>query len=227
MQLEEMNLGRIESPDERDNAYLMSSLLPARLPWNKRRRWRIGPILDQGRTSSCVGQAWKQFLQTTPKPTMDGPTAWDIYQWALHNDEFPGEQDNGTSIRAGARALMEHYQRLKSYVWAWNADDIVNWILRNGPVVIGIPWYEGMFNPDQNGYVLPSGRHAGGHAVLLNAADTTIETVEFPNSWSQRWGINGVGKMRFETLDRLIRERGEACVAIEKNPPKSQQPLSQ
>jgi hypothetical protein len=45
--------GRIEEPDERDNQYPMKLLLPGVMPKVKRKKWSIGPVLDQGRTNSC------------------------------------------------------------------------------------------------------------------------------------------------------------------------------
>lgn len=220
-------LGRLEAPDPRDSNHLMSaSLLGIAWPKYQRKRWTPGPVMNQGHpqacwgfVNSCVGHGWKQFMMTTPSPSplAMSPTACDIYRWAINNDEFPynDNRDMGTSVRAGVR-FLEMQGRIKQYLWAWDVDTIVHWLLTRGPVVLGLPWHRDMSYPDANGFIKANGPLQGGHCIMANRVDRQEEFVEFPNSWDVTWGIKGFGKLRFDELYTLLREQGEACTAIER-----------
>lgn len=209
-------LGRLYSPDERD--YPMRAALA--VPGSKRvsRHWTTQAVFDQGRTNSCVGYAWKQFLLTTPLKTSAGPSGLDIYDCARLNDEWTDNDnaDLGTSIRAGASCLLDRYGRLKSYVFAQSLNDVILWVLNKGPVVMGTLWYASMFYPDPDGFVQPNGPVVGGHAWLLNGLDIRTGVATAVNSWGTSWGQQGKFKLRFDVLDSLLRQDGEACAATEK-----------
>lgn len=211
-------LGRLYSPDGRD--YPMRAALPVGVAGSKRvsRHWTTTQVLDQERTNSCVGYAWKQFLYTTPLRTSDGPSGLGIYDCARLHDEWVDNDnaDLGTSVRAGAICLLDKYGRLKSYVFAQSLNDVILWVLNKGPVVMGTLWHVGMFYPDQDGFVQPNGPIVGGHAWLLTGLDIRTGVATAVNSWGTAWGLGGKFKLRFDTLDYLLRERGEACAATEK-----------
>src|SRR5215217_2541716 len=103
-------LGRLASVDERDKAFPLRALLPARASTRVWRYWNTqGWRGDQGETSQCVGYAWTHWLHagptTQPKPApIVRPQ--DVYMGAQRVDEWPGEDYEGTSVRAGAKALQ-------------------------------------------------------------------------------------------------------------------------
>jgi hypothetical protein len=225
--------GRRYAPDRRDRGFLMPRMLAdvraVSLP--VRRTWAIhGTALDQGDTGTCVGHAWRNFLRCAPVRTeRGGPSAFDIYRsavlkdrWRANNDEArlpdrdPG-LDYGTEVRAGAKAVTE-FGRLQSYVWAFELQAVIEWVLTEGPVVLGTNWYSSFARPDREGIVRiePKAKVVGGHAYLLRGVDTRRALARCANSWGDGWGLSGEFLLPFRDLERLIHEDGEACSAVEK-----------
>jgi len=69
-----------------------------------------------------------------------------------------------------------------------------------------------------NGFIRPTGRLLGGHAFLVLAVNITKEFVTMKNSWGSEWGDNGRANIRFDDLQLLLKECGEACLGIESKP---------
>ena len=234
--------GRRFVPDDRDRNYLMRRMLPdaRRLALPTRKRWGIGRTAqDQGDTGTCVGQAWRNFLRCAPLRTeKSGPSAFDVYRSAVATDPFPQNDDEGTlpdgdpgmdwgtTVRAGAEAVMG-FGRLKSYVWAFALQPVVEWVLTNGPVVLGTNWYSS-FEPDEEGIVRirPNAVPVGGHAYLLRGVDTKRALARCCNSWGDGWGDSGDFELPFRDLERLIHEDGEACSASTTTSTRSTSPAS-
>ena len=225
--------GRRFAPDDRDRNFLMRRMLPdaRRLALPTRKTWRINSsALHQRDTGTCVGHAWRNFLRCAPLRTeKDGPSAFDIYRSAILKDPWSSNDQGktlpdydvglefGTTVRAGAEALTE-FGRLKSYVWAFSLQPAVEWVLTEGPVVLGTNWYSSFQRPDAEGIVriLPNARTTGGHAYLLRGVDTRRALALCSNSWGDPWGKSGEFLLPFRDLERLIHEDGEACSAVEK-----------
>lgn len=206
--------GRLKSPDRRDARYPMRAVLPERVT-PVTRLYRTGPVLDQGDTPQCVGYSAKQFLQSDPVETMDGPTATELYHAAQLEDEWPGENYEGSSVRGAAKALTK-MDRLVSYVWGQDAADVRDWLILQGTVIMGTNWYQGMMDPDPQGYLRLTGRMVGGHAWLLCGYRAPQNDFQMINSWGKSWGSGGKAYLRFRDLDRLIALEGEACAALER-----------
>jgi len=208
-------LGRLHAPDERDMQYLMSTATPA-ATMRPQRFYRTGKILDQGETPTCVGHAWRQWLSSAVMMTKTGPNPFEIYYQAQRNDEWPGEDYDGTSVRAGAK-ILQAAGHISTYVWAFNADTMRRWLLNNhGTVVVGTWWFDKMFTPDRQGYLDPSGTPVGGHAYLVVGFSQTKNAFRIVNSWGKEWGQNGRAWVSYNDMDFLVQEGGEACTAVEK-----------
>lgn len=208
-----VKFGRKYSPDARDLRFPMRAMLPARVAIVSR-FYETGPVLDQGDTSQCVGFSWRQFLTSAPLVTTDGPSAAQLYHEAQVNDEWPGEDYEGSSVRGGAKALTTD-GRLKSYVWAASAADVRDFLITTGTVVMGTDWLRNMFTPSKNGVLRVSGALEGGHAYLLCGYDAKANRFQMINSWSTSWGLDGKAWINFKDLDRLLARQGEACAAVE------------
>lgn len=204
-------LGRLPAPDTRDRMHLMQLQATPRTQMF----WITGPVLDQGNEPACVGYAWKQFLQTTPRRTLVGPRAPEIYYEAQLIDEWPGEGYAGTSVRAGARVLANRGY-LTEYIWGFDADTIINYVLTRGPVILGTNWYTGMMRPDANGWVYPTGMLEGGHAYEVCGYSRIRTAVQCLNSWGVGWGKKGKFWLHKDELALLLAQGGEGCSAIEK-----------
>jgi C1A family cysteine protease len=179
------------------------------------RMYRIGPILDQGFTSSCVGHAWRQWLSSALMMTKAGPKAMAIYQEAQKVDEWEGEDYEGTSVRAGVKVLKA-LGHVASYVWSWDADVLRDYMLSGlGVVVVGTNFYESMFTPDSKGYLKVEGEVVGGHAYVLGGYSVERQAHRMINSWGTSWGEKGRAWLHHSDLRRLLSEDGEGAAATE------------
>ena len=224
--------GRRYSPDPQDRGFLLRRRLAAPgTPLPTRKTWRIAATaLHQGSTGTCVGHAWANFLRCAPLRTVKGaPSPYDIYRKAVTLDEWSENDDEtglpdhdagldfGTSVRSGAEAVTS-FGRLKTYLWAFTLQPALEFVLTQGPVVLGINWYTSFNNPNAEGVIRIRSNAIvdGGHAILWRGADTKRGLALLSNSWGDTWGKSGECYIPLRDLDRLISlEQGEACTAIE------------
>jgi len=194
-------------------------VLPTSKTWSTK-----ATALDQGNTGTCVGHGWANFLRCAPIQSNAGIDAlrWQIYKDAILLDEWPDNDYDphmqyGTSVRAGAQATT-NLSRLKSYLWAFSLQPTIEWVLTQGPVVLGTNWYDSMFHTDVNGLltIKPRAKVVGGHCYLLRGVNTKKALATCSNSWGDSWGESGDFYLSFKDLERLILEDGEVCTAIEK-----------
>lgn len=191
--------------------------------------WRLDERLDQGREGACVGFAFAHELAARPA-VVQGVTdsaARRIYKEAQKIDPWPGEAYEGTSVLAGAKVCQTD-GFFESYHWALTAEDVARGIAYFGPCVLGLNWYEGQFSPDPAGFIRPTGRLAGGHAIVAVAVKVAYKSVvrwrrrtwldvdhdrsyiTLVNSWGPGWGDNGKAKLTLTDLARLLAENGDA-----------------
>lgn len=202
--------------------------------------WSCSVFNDQGYEGACVGFSWSHELAARPKVFLtDNAFARQIYYRARVLDQWPGEDYEGTSVLAGAKAVAERkgtngLPLIGGYRWAFGIEETVRVIGRRGPVVLGVNWYDGMFNTNAGGYIAPEGEVAGGHAIMANGVrlywkdplstdrtfsnlDVNRSYVKLHNSWGPDWGYNGGAKITVANLDRLLREDGEACIPLKRS----------
>lgn len=219
-------LGRRRAVDPKDKLFRMAAVLPRRPPVSSR-FWVLSDILDQGNTPRCVAFSWGQMIQCSPTRTKltaaakrqkyASPESFlsELYKNAQRIDEWPGEDYDGTSVRAGAKVL-ETWGYLSEYVWAWDADTVRLHVLARGPVVVGTWWYRSMFWPHlTGGYLKAEGARDGGHAWLVHGYSLKRKAFRMVNSWGANWGERGKAWVDFAVMERLLSEDGEACSALE------------
>lgn len=208
-------LGRLPEFDQLSRNFPIRTLFdgPRKLrsyTWNIQEKY----ILDQGNEGSCVGHGFAHDVTARPvKFIMTHDDALWVYNRAKFLDQYSGEDYDGTTVLAGAKATVElgHY---KEYRWAFSEHDMALAVAFVGPVVIGINWYEGMFRPDSDGYLNPTGRLAGGHCVIVNAININQSRYRIVNSWGLGWGERGQAWISRSDMDRLLMEDGECCLPL-------------
>lgn len=209
--------GRLAIKDDRDYKYLIRThLRPAATTtvkyWNCNGWWG-----DQGDTPQCVGYAWAHWIEDGPvEHTGAAPVIPPdvIYSNAQKLDEWPGQDYDGTSVRGAARYLKQT-NKVKSYLWAFDLNTLINTVLTKGPVVVGTDWYTDMFYPDNTGLIKVRGLVEGGHAYVINGVDTNKKLFRIKNSWGKSWGKGGLAYISFKDMEFLIKKQGEVCIAVE------------
>ena len=200
---------------------IKSSTVPVRKMWDE------GVILDQGNEGACVGFGWvgeylAQPVAPEPQPGAQAANAYafSVYEDAKQVDEIPGEDYEGTSVLAGAK-VMKSRGFIAGYKWCFGIEDVRDAIIQEGPVVIGIPWKNGMYETGSDGVVKVSGKLVGGHCLVLTGYDPAFqigrrkyEVFRWRNSWGAGYGVNGSGYIKATDLAKLLRGVGEACVPI-------------
>jgi hypothetical protein len=223
--------GRIFWPDPRDQNYPLEDLnrsvaratrTSLKVPV-KYHNVPKGPRLDQGPHPSCVGFGWTNLRRVGPitaskeLPKFDAKYAYQLYKRAQREfDPWPGENYEGTTVRAGAEALMaEGY--VESYWWAWDVPTILS-ALSWTPVVMGTDWFAGMDEPTVKRVKgrdvaewTAAGAYYGGHCWLLTGKNEKAGTVRALNSHRD----NFEAVLSFDALEYLMSQSGEACVAVE------------
>lgn len=215
-------LGRRQAPDPRDRAFPLRAAFPLNMPSDRTYRyWNAdGWWGDQGSRPHCVGYGWTHVLEdgpfthTEPSPLID-PT-W-LYHAAQDIDEWPGTDYDGTSVRAGAKVLHA-LGFIESYWWAHDSQSIARFVLDVGPMVMGTDWHRSMFEPDPDGVVALDGNIEGGHCWVLDGVNMKAQTFRGKNSWGRGWGKKGFFTIRFEDMDTLMHNYGEACAYVESSP---------
>lgn len=139
-----------------------------------------------------------------------------LYNEAQKVDEWPGEDYDGTSVRAGAK-ILKSKGYISSYAWAWDLETTIQALLTAGPVVVGTTWLYDMFFPNEKGIIKASGEIMGGHAYLLDGVNVNKQLFRIKNSWGRQWGYKGFAYISFNDMEKLILDDGEVCLAQEIN----------
>jgi hypothetical protein len=192
------------------------------------------PILSQGKTNSCLGQAAMGVLGSQPflgiippehpyRPTgdadQDEKLAISLYTEASKRDEFPWEYpavDGGSSCIGVGRACRD-LGLIAGFRWVNSLDDVLSALARV-PLVVGTIWYTSFDELDPTGVaaIPPSARIRGGHAYILDELDVERQVVGAACSWGPDWGLGGRFHLPFDILKYLLSQRGEAVVFVPK-----------
>ena len=90
-----------------------------------------------------------------------------------------------------------------------------------GPVVIGISWFEDMYDPCKCGYLHPTGKRMGGHGLVCKGVDIARGRFLVHNSWGESWGLDGDAYISFSDMNWLLERDGEAVIpTLVRRPPR-------
>lgn len=218
---DQRKFGRLVSIDFSDRKHMLSA--PPKMATSGVKYYFTKPALDQGNTSQCVAYSGEQFLMSGAIVNKMYKTPAALYKECQQADEWPGDNYDGTSVRALMKVLQSK-KYLSEYKWAFDVPTVVSHLLKVGPVIFGTNWYDSMFEADRYGFIrIKQGSEvAGGHAYMIKGVnvtkkcpDKTTGALRLINSWGRGWGQNGCAWLSFEDAKRLIREYGEAAAATE------------
>jgi hypothetical protein len=223
-EVKDVRLGRLIQFDERSKAFPIRSLLTAEQQRKPRSyTWRLDTHLDQGEHGSCVGFGWAHELLARPMVArgIDYTYAFERIYWEAQKiDDYPGgeypgadPQEGGSSVLAGAK-IVQAAGHMKEYRWAFSLDELILALSYAGPVVLGINWLDGMFQPDENSVIHATGDIAGGHCILASGVNLKSKLIRLEQSWGVSWGIDGHCYISFDDMDTLLNEQGEACIPV-------------
>lgn len=235
----EYRLGRHVEHDPRSLAYAHGVLPKSAIKsvsWTRRI-----PILDQGSLGSCTGNAGTGVLGTDSagrtatgtvlittaaadashglftagEHTLDEDFAVALYSLATILDSVSGTYppDDTGSTGIGVAKALKALGLASGYTHAFSMAAL-NSALQTGPVMIGITWYNSMFDPKGDGQIVvdPKSGVAGGHELELLAFDAVTGEYEVPNSWNETWGHGGYGYFTTSALTSLLAQQGDVTV---------------
>lgn len=165
------------------------------------------------------------WCNTAPKATASSTLLTEtdavrIYEEATRLDAIPGSyppDDTGSSGLAVCKAAKRE-GRITAYRHAFSIHGALL-ALQAGPVITGVPWYEGFDSPDADGHVAIAGQVRGGHEfeivgftpVGAHYLDGLVEAV---NSWGAGWGKTGHFFFTARTWSELLAQSGDCTVPI-------------
>lgn len=208
-------LDRLVEYDERSKAFPIRALVD-----DKPRRsytWKVGVSLDQGNEGACVGFGWAHELAARPKvhAGMTNAIALQLYHEAQTLDQWPGENYEGTSVIAGAKAVQAHGW-MGEYRWAFGENDLALAVGYTGPVVLGGLWKTGMDNlvADSAGrlWASVSGTVRGGHCFITHGYSVPLNAYKCWNSW----GPPSEFYISKDDMAIFLADQGEACVPVQR-----------
>jgi len=205
------------------------------------------PILNQMNLGKCTAEAMVGLLGCTPffeklseelqtqlKMPGDSTGEADNFSDELYhvetelqdpNDAYPPNDPGGSGLyvmkAAKSEGLINHYQHAFGLEHALRA-------IANRPVIIGVTWYNSMFETDNNGFIRvdPNSGVAGGHEILVRGStianadelDAAGNYISGDNSWGEGWGIDlglGGGSWHMHTSDfnLLLQDYGDVTTA--------------
>jgi hypothetical protein len=226
---QDRRLDRLPQKDPRNLSFPLRALLPEDTTQIIPKYWLGGTLIDQGQEGACVGFGVTGELMASPVRTHIGPewkTAYSredpnvfargVYKRAQQLDPWAGEDYEGTSVLAGMKAAME-LGLITEYRWGFSLNDVRDTLMYYGPVIIGVNWYDSMYETDAQGLVTVDGELVGGHCILLTGysparkfADGPKEVYRWRNSWGPYYGYRGTGHgfVTAEDMHRLLIEEG-------------------
>lgn len=222
------SFGRLAAPqDARDLRYRMSVAAPqiiaaAGKPAPRKRAYNDGPLLDQGQTPQCVGYSTRGFLDAAPimSRANEGPEATAIYHGAQDNDEWPGTDYDGSSVR-GAMKFLSSIGQISSYAWGQSVEGAIGWMNGGyGTCVVGTNWYAEMSDVGPDGFMREPAASMvtpiGGHAWRWVWFDMKKNGILMRNSWGHDFGwqmpdgrLSGYAYLSLSLASRLLAEDGE------------------
>lgn len=187
------------------------------------RYWAAGDLQDQGNTPHCVEYAGRGLLEGSPERNQsEHIPRGSMYAWMQDNDEWAGNNYDGTSVHALMKWLkMKGY--VKSYEWAETVEQLHAHLMTRGMAVAGTTWTQYMSYVDEFGFARLGGANYGGHGYIIRGSNRlAIDPVtrmkgkfKLRNSWGLDYGEGGEAWVTHHDMQELIDDYGEVALPIE------------
>ena len=176
------------------------------------RNYKIAKILDQKDQGICVDMALTSLLNA--EPIAQNPCKpLEIYKAARKIGNVPDEVE-GCQLNHAVQYLVKKKIIKKDY-WTNKSSEVALYLNTISPVVMSIPWYEKMNNPEKDGRITIGGNLIGYHAVLAFRFDGLRNRIWIRNSWGMEWGTFGNCYIGINHLEKLLNQGGIACALVE------------
>lgn len=224
-------LDRIAMYDRRSLEFPIDGALNAEQQQLVSKKWTTPPgtpVLNQGVQGACVGAGITHELMFYPVAVrgLDMTFAREKIYWvAQRDDPWPGgsydganPRYEGTSVLYGIKAAADlgYYTE---YRWATSEPEMARGVGYLGPAIIGVDWYEGMFEPDSTGFIHPTGDKMGGHCCLAIGINVREGHYTIRNSWGPDWGTGGDAKISRADMAKLLGDNGECAIITQRTLP--------
>jgi hypothetical protein len=80
--------------------------------------------------------------------------------------------------------------QIKQAFFAKTLEGSRKWTLNKGGVIYVMDWYEGMYTPNAQGYIRPTGKKVSRHCIFGPGQNAWGDTI-LQNSWGARFGREG------------------------------------
>jgi hypothetical protein len=211
----DFRLGRTIVHDRRSRAFARATTID-QSTWNSRKIRIYDPIPNPNQChGECTCCAQCMLLNTVGErkkgQVLNMDTAHKLYSLATSIDPFPGSwtdptwDDTGSSGLAAATA-SQTYHLGATYNWLFGgADETVQTVVNGRTVSIGTAWYQGMFYPDSNGFIEPTGPLAGGHQYIARGYNESKDAIVL-RCW---WGDFRDVLIKRDHLNDLVMDDGD------------------
>jgi len=163
------------------------------------------------RSARYSRRKYNEVIKNTSRGTaLDNNDGLNNYSNSTRRDPFPWTyppEDEGSS----AIGLMKYWQELeiiKGYDWTFDFEQFLA-ALQRQPVLVGMWWYEGLGEPDENGLVHLAGDQIGGHEMLANAVLWHDRLIGWEQSWGEGFGFDGKLYTTWEDTEQMILNEGD------------------
>lgn len=157
-----------------------------------------------------ISAAWVNLLSFGPHHKYE-LSVNKLHEDSLRSKFYDKRYKNGTSIRAVADVLKKE-NLIQNYYWANSVEEVWNFIVSTGVVIITSDWYEGMTNLNKYFYADTTGNIIGKNCFLIYGAESNQKSFVCRNFWGKSWGNQGDFYLSFDNLDFLFR-KGAQCAS--------------
>lgn len=183
------------------------------------------PITDQGKVGACTGFTALDVMNnhvftgnrihaTGSDALLPNDKGYDFYHQATLRDgisgnTYPGVDEGSSGLGAVKGLKFEKF--ITGYTHGFSMTDFLV-ALQHQPVMVGITWTRGMFDPDRNGLIRPTGPDEGGHELGAFGYDPATTLIKFRNHWTEQWGVKGRCYMLAADFAKLLASQGDVTI---------------